>query len=237
MMFKDSVPIFKLQLKIALKEKMTFIYSLIIPIVVLLLNNRASLNNSETLYTYWSYIVVTSILNSFMINFIRMREDGSLKTLSYMVGSKTSIIFNKYLVQLLIIEIEIFIFDLAISLLGVRYSLSFYLYGFLMTLITTTLAIAATSILFRLRVKQGTFNIIINIILFWGLFLLTLRPSGILNYLFTIINPFQFVLSIYNFINNSVFLNGLVVICALVFLVVSYFNLRNLSVKSQLNRV
>lgn len=236
-MLKNGLATFKLQLKIALKQKIVFFYTLIVPIIVLFMNNRAEFKDQRALYIFWAYIVVTSILNGFMINIVDLRENGSLKTLSYMLGSKSVAIMASFLVQLIIIQVEILLFNLVVNFLVIRIPLTTFLYGFLMTFVTTVLTTAMLSIMFLFKVKQRTFNIFINLFLLVGIVLLGFRPSGIWNYLFTIINPFQFVLALYLIPQNSPILNYLVVGFAMLFLGIGYWNLHNISIKSQLNRV
>ncbi|WP_126322016.1 hypothetical protein [Companilactobacillus musae] len=236
-MLKNWLATFKLQFKIALKEKIVFFYTLVIPIIIVFLNNQSDFKDVGVLYIYWSYIVVTSILNGFMSSIVQLRENGSLKTLTYMVGSKSTIITASVFVQMIIIQVEILIFNLVVNFMVIQIPLMTYVYGILMTFITTIFATVTLSVMFLFKVKQGTFNVLINIFLLLGIGLLGFRPGGIWNYLFTLINPFQFVLALYSMPKNSILLNYLVMGFAVIYLGMGYWNLHNISIKSQLSRV
>lgn len=196
-MLQNDLAIFRLQLKIALKNKIVFFYTLIIPIIMLFLNRGANFRDGYVLYLYWSYIVVTTILNGFMMSLIQLRETGFLKTLSYTVGSKLSVILSSFLVQLLIIQIEIFLFNLVVLFLITPISPVTFLYGFLVTFLSSIVCTSMLSVLFLLKIKERTFNVVINIFLFVDIFLLGMHPTGVWNYLLTIVNPFQLVYELY----------------------------------------
>lgn len=228
---------FKLQLKIALKEKMVFFYTLIIPIIMVFINKGPSFRDNEVLYLYWAYIVVTTILNGFLMNVIQLRENGFLKTLSYLAGSRFSVVMSSFLVQLLIIQVEILLFNLVVTIFITPVSPWTFLYSFLVSFLAVFLCAAMLSGLLILKVKQNTFTVIINLFLLIGIFLLGIRPQRTWNYFLTVFNPFQLIYGLYNVPYTTVAFGIFEGTCTFVYLVMGFFIFDKISIKSQLSRV
>ncbi|MFC6175905.1 hypothetical protein ACFQAV_03605 [Companilactobacillus huachuanensis] len=197
-MFENDLAIFKIQTRIAMKERFYFIYTLIAPIIMVFLNKTEDFQDNEALYIYWSYIVVTTVFNGFLINLIRLRESGFFKTLTYLIGSKHSIVLANLLVQFLVIQLEIFLFNLIVTLFITHVSAVTFVYGFLVSFLSALLCSAMMSGLLLLKLRQGIFNLMISGFFIIGILLLGLRPHGLLNYVLTIINPFQLIYELYN---------------------------------------
>ncbi|CAJ1183692.1 hypothetical protein [Companilactobacillus paralimentarius] len=215
-MFENDWKLFKLQLKMIMQEKIVFFYTLIVPIIMAFLNNNLNFRGNEVLYIYWAYIVVTTVLNGFLMNLIRVRESGFFKQPSELIDSNFSILFTAFFAQLLVIQIQIFIFNLTIDCFITPVSSYTFLYGFLVSFLTTIISISMMSILLLFKCKQRTFYVIINFFLFGGLLLLSTRPEGVWNYILTMINPFQFIYALYSvpcIINSFSLILGVFTIC------------------------
>ncbi len=236
-MFENCLATFKLQLKISMKNKIVFLYSLIIPVVLMFVNQRSDYKNMNIVYSFWAYIVVTTILNGFMMNVISLRENGFLKTLSYMIGSKESIVISLFLEQLLLIEIQILLFNVILSLFIKPLAPIVFLYGFLVTGLATLLGTSMLSVLFLLKIKLQTFNTITSIFFLVGIVLLNINPSGIWGYISTAINPFQLVTEIYLIPYSLSALAWGSLGLSFGYLIMGFFILKNISIKSQLSRV
>lgn len=224
--------LFKVQLGIVLKEKIIFFYTLMIPIVVAFLNKGMNFHGGAVLYSFWSYIVVTTVLNGFLLNLIDLRESGRLKHLAHQVGSKFDVVVSAFFVQLLVVQLEIFIFNIIVQLFITPVSPYTFIYGFLVSFLATMCCVAMISFLFLLKIRKSHFNWIINILLFSGIILLRVRPRGIWNYFFTILNPFQFIYALYAvpyIINIDSLILGLI---TLSYLLMGYLILNRISVKS-----
>ena len=233
-MLENDWAIFKLQFKIAMKERIVFFYTLVIPFIMLFINRTEDFQDNEALYVYWSYIVVITLLNGFLMQVIHLRESGSLKTLTYMTGSKTSIILAVFLVQLLMIQSEIILFNLVVTLLVTHVSGLTILYGFLTSFLAATLCTAMLSGLMILKIKRTNFNLMINLFLLIGIILLGIRPSGVLNYWLTVFNPFQLIYGLYFLPMASGTFKILVASCTIIYLFIGIMILHKLSVKSRL---
>ncbi|MQS76354.1 hypothetical protein [Companilactobacillus halodurans] len=235
--FQDEWAIFKLQMKIALEDKIAFFYTLVIPAAMLFINKSQNFQDNASIYIYWSYIVVSTILNGFLLNLVRLRENGFLKTFSYIVGSKYPIIITSLFVQLLIIQVEILLFNFVVTIFITKVSWVTFLYGFLTTFWATIACAAMLSGLLLLKVKQASFNILINLFLLLGLIFLGLHPSGIWKYLLTIINPFQLIDVLYAIHYHYHLLGVVVLTFTIIYLIFSFFVFMKMSIKSQMKRV
>jgi len=233
-MFENDLAIFKIQIRIALKERFYFIYTLLVPIVMVFLNKTEDFQDNEALYIYWSYIVVTTVFNGLLINIIRLREGGFFKTLTYLMGSKHSIVLANLLVQFLIIQLEIFLFNLFVTLFITHISAVTFLYGFLVSFLATLLCSAMMSGLLLLKMKQELFNLLISCFFIVGIILLGLRPHGLLHYFLTLINPFQLIFGLYNLhcstFHEEIFLG----IIAIGYLIMGGMIFKGVSIKSHL---
>lgn len=197
-MLGNDWTIFKIQLQMAIKEKIVFFYTLIIPIIMAFFNKGPNFHGNEVLYVYWAYIVVTTVLNGFLMNLVKIRNNGFFKEESPLIESRFSILTTAFFTQLLIVQGEIMIFNLIVHLFVTPVSPYTFLYGFLVSFLTTIVSISMMSLLLLVKMKQFTFLIIINLLLLFGLVLLQIRPAGTWNYILTMINPFQFIYALYS---------------------------------------
>lgn len=234
-MFENDLAIFKIQIRIALKERFYFIYTLIVPIIMVFINKTQDFQDNEALYIYWSYIVVTTVFNGFLINLIRLRESGFFKTLTYLIGSRHSIVLANLLVQFLVIQLEIFIFNLFVTIFITHISLVTFLYGFLVSFLAALLCSAMMSGLLLLKLKQEIFNLLISCFFIIGIVLLGMRPHGLLNYFLTLINPFQLIYELYNVHCSSVYEGIFLGLIAVGYLIMGGMIFKGVSIKSHLN--
>lgn len=215
-MFEKDWNLFKLQLKMIMQEKIVFFYTLVVPIIMAFLNNNLNFRGNEVLYIYWAYIVVTTVLNGFLMNLVRVRESGFFRRPSNLIDSNFSILFTAFFVQLFVIQIQILVFNLVIDGFITPVSPYTFLYGFLVSFLTTIISISMMSLLLLFKCKQRTFYMIINLFLFGGLLLLNARPEGVWNYILTMINPFQFIYALYSvpcIINSFSLILGIFTLC------------------------
>lgn len=196
-MFGNDWVIFKMQLQMAVKEKIVFFYTLGIPIIMAFLNKGPNFHGNEVLYIYWAYIVVTTVLNGFLMKLAQIRSSGFFNRPSPLIESRFSVLMTAFFSQLLIIQAEIIFFNLATHFLITPVSPYTFLYGFLVSFLTTIVSISMMSLLLLLKIRQTSFTMIVNIFLLIGLLLLHVRPAGTWNFFLTAINPFQFIYALY----------------------------------------
>lgn len=234
LLFENDVAIFMIQLKIALKEKFYFVYTLLLPIFMVFLNKNLNFQDDGSLYIYWSYIVVTTVFNGFLINIIRLRESGFFKTLIFLVESKNMILLSNIFVQLIIVQLEILLFNIFVTLFITHLSLITFLYGFLTSFLATLLSAAMMVVLLFVKMKQDSFNFLIGSLFVLGIVLLGLHPNGILEYLLTILNPFQMIYELYIVHCSSSTLKFLIGGCTILYLAIAGFLLPKISINRYL---
>lgn len=234
MKFENDLAIFKVQLKIAFKDKFYFVYTLIVPIFMIFINKTQDFQDNESLYIYWSYIVVTTVFNGFLLNIIRLRESGFFKTLTYLMGSKYSIVLSNLFVQVVIIQLEILLFNLIVFLFIIKVSLMTFIYGFLATFLATFLVSAMLSGALLIRIRKSTFNLFCGIFFILGIALLGSRPSGVIEYVQTVLNPFQLIYGLYIFPCSTVGFQILIMLCVCGYLLIGAMMFKNISIKQRL---
>lgn len=233
-MFENDWAILKVQMRIALKDRFYFVYTLIVPIFMVFINKNQYFQDNESLYIYWSYIVVTTVFNGFLINIIRLREGGFFKTLSYLMGSSHSIVLANLLVQFFVIQLEIFTFNLIVTFFITHVSSATFLHGFLVSFLATLLSSSMMSGLMLLKMKQSYFNLLISIFFIIGIALLGVHPHGIWNYLLTVFNPFQLIYGLYAVHCNSTTYSIFIGVCVISYLIMGGLIFKGMSVKNRL---
>ncbi|AYE37894.1 hypothetical protein D1B17_04315 [Companilactobacillus zhachilii] len=233
-MFENDWAMLKVQMRIALKERFYFVYTLLVPTFMVFINKNQDFQDNESLYIYWSYIVVTTVFNGFLINIIRLREGGFFKTLSYLIGSRYSIVLANLLVQFFVIQVEIFLFNIVVTVFITHVSAATFLHGFLVSFLATLLSSSMMSGLMLLKIKQVYFNYLIAIFFILGIALLGIHPYGIWNYFLTLVNPFQLIYGLYAVHCNSTFYSIFISLCVVGYLIMGGMIFKGMSVKSRL---
>ena len=233
-MFENDLAMLKVQIKLALREKIYFVYTLLVPIFMVFINKTQYFQDNEALYIYWSYIVVTTVFNGFLINLIKLREGGFFKTLAYLIGSKHSIVLANLLVQVLVVQFEILFFNLTVTIFITHLSLLTFVYGFLVSFLATLLCAAMMSGLLLLKVNRLVFDSLIGLFFFFGIVFLGVHTIGVWNYILTILNPFQLIYGLYLVPCTSWRYQLLVGICTVIYLGLGMLVFRGISVQSRL---
>lgn len=233
-MFENDLAMLKVQIKLALREKTYFVYTLLVPIFMVLINKTQDFQDNEALYIYWSYIVVTTVFNGFLINIIKLREGGLFKTLAYLMGSKHSIVLANLLVQVLVVQFEICFFNLIVTVFITHLSLITFVYGFLVSFLATLLCAAMMSGLLLLKVNRMTFNVLMGGFFFLGIIFLDVHTVGVWNYILTVLNPFQLIYGLYLVPNTSWHYHLLIGSCTVIYLSLGLLVFKGISVRSQL---
>ncbi len=198
------------------------------------LNKTLNFQDNESIYVYWSYIVVTTVFNGFLLNLIRLRESGFLKTLTYLSGSRHSIVLANLLVQLIIVQLEIFLFNLYVTFFITHVSSLTFVYGFLASSLITVLCIAMTSIFFVLKIRRVVFNYLSGGIFTVGVLLLGVHPQGFNKALLTIFSPFQFAYGLYVIPCSTIKYAVFLAFCSLLYLIISVLVFKKFSIGEKL---
>ncbi len=199
---KDITTLFKVYMIDALSNKFAFVYNLLIPIVYFIYQNRhIALQNFNTttfkvVSYFWAYIIVVTILNNVIVGLIADRERGFYKQMLFIAGSKLKIMLSVFSVQLMVILIEITLFDIVVMLFVKSFSLHLILAGLLTVLITALPIALGTSLLFMFKFKLESVTIILSLLIFGMLFFMNIPNGQRLEGLITLINPASYVATV-----------------------------------------
>ena len=219
---RNDWALFKIQLTIAFKERFYFVYTLIVPMFMVFLNKTLDFQDNESIYVYWSYIVVTTVFNGF------------LKTLTYLSGSRHSIVLANLLVQLVIVQLEIFLFNLYVTFFITHVSALTFVYGFLSSSLITILCIAMMSIFFILKIRRAIFNYLAGGVFTIGVLLLGVHPQGVDKAALTVFSPFQFVYGLYVIPCSTIRYAVFLAFCSLLYLIISVLVFKKFSIGEKL---
>ena len=199
---KDIATLIKVYMIDTLSNKFAFVYNLLIPIVYFIYQNRhIALQNFNTttfkvVSYFWAYIIVVTILNNVIVGLIADRERGFYKQMLFIAGSKLKIMFSVFSVQLMVILIEITLFNVVVMLFIKSFSLHLMLAGLLTVLITALPIALATSLLFMFKFKLESVTIILSLLIFGMLFFMNIPNGQRLESLVTLINPASYVATV-----------------------------------------
>lgn len=102
-----------INIKTLLVEKVSFVWSIMLPVVVFWIN-KSDVKTFESLVYYWSYMVISSYVFGLGIYAVETRESGYLKTLFSINDSKISYIFGNIITQLIYVFVCLAIFNILV---------------------------------------------------------------------------------------------------------------------------
>lgn len=199
---KDVTTLFKVYMIDTLSNKFAFVYNLLIPIIYFIYQSRhITLQNGNHFNTttfkvvsyFWAYIIVVTILNNVIVSLIAYRERGFYKQMLFIAGSKLKIMCSVFAVQVMIILLEITLFNIVVMLFMKAFSLHLMLSGLLTGLITALPIALVTSLLFMFKIRLESVTIILSLLIFGMLFLMNISNGQHLESLITLINPASYV--------------------------------------------
>lgn len=114
----------------------------------------------------------------------------------FVAGSKLKVMFSVFSVQLMVILIEITLFNVVVMLFVKSFSLHLILAGLLTVLITALPIALATSLLFMFKFKLESVTIILSLLIFGMLFFMNIPNGRRLESLITLINPASYVAAV-----------------------------------------
>ncbi|WP_236008229.1 hypothetical protein [Levilactobacillus andaensis] len=233
-------------------DKMVLFYTLIAPMIFFVVADFSSHGHpfgvhdlASQLVGYWVYIVLVGVLNGFQFALIGMRESNFLKMFTVIAGDKRLIFFSNLAVQLLFIEIEVFVFDVVVLILNPAslILLPMMAGGLLLNLILIPIVAGFTNFLLILPLRTNLVSLMTTGYIFAGMFLMspgiTLAPW--LNDILAAINPCSYMLQFYSAgldILGRVSLPqvGLLLGVAAFYLLVGYYPVRHMKLQSNTNR-
>lgn len=236
-----------------LSNKFVFVFNLLLPTTYFLYQNgnywsRSSVSFSQStnliISYFWAYIIMVTILNNVIVAMIAQRENGFYKQLFFIVGSKWKILIANFLVQLAVLNGELIIFNVVVMTIFHNWYISLVLAGMLSAMIVAVPVALMSSLLFLLKVKIESINILVSILLL-GLFaLINLPESGALSNVINMLNPLTYIVEtsfqMMSLLLNKTFDYRMVltwVLVTAVYGVIGWFGTSKLSVHSIIDRV
>ena len=196
-MIKKIKSLVYFELNITLDNKIVLVYTLVFPIIFLLFNRNANITNDSYLYGYWSYIIVTGILSGIVAGTISMRESNFLKMFSYLAKSKGYVFVSNLISQIIVLELELLIFNIFSMLIARNFNIKIIIYCFLSSLIMIPLCGMFVSFFLVMKMRQNTFNVLLNGYLLIMLASFYVKFNTTITWILMAINPFVYFSNMY----------------------------------------
>lgn len=163
-------------LKSMLKDRITLVWTLIFPILLIIINFSVYQNSVKTiedkeilLVQFWSFMTIMILLNGIAVEIANIREVGALKSYVMLAGSKYPFILAILVSQILILFISITVISIIFMILFKLFSLKILLYAFIYILLIVPISfifLVVTSLPFKAS-SIATISTILSIALFY----------------------------------------------------------------------
>lgn len=236
-----------------LRNKFVFVFNLLLPTVYFIyqygkywFQPKGAFSQSTNLAIsyFWAYIIMVTILNSVIVAIISQRENGFYKQLFFIVGSKWKILIANFLVQLMVLNGELIIFNTMVMIVFHNWHVNLIIAGMLSATIVAVPVALISSLLFLLKVKIESVNILVSLLLF-GLFAsLHIPKSGAIQNILPLLNPLSYIVAtssqilslfFHHMFNYRIILIWLIV--TMIYGLFGWFATSKLSVHSVMDRV
>lgn len=183
-------------------NKFVFIYNLVVPTAFYgyrqMTSNQPILRPITqhmfvTLSFFWSYIIVVTLLNNFVVTLIAHRELGLLKQLFFIIGSKMKLIAALFFVQFILLSIELLLFNSVVLLISRQFSLVILATGVGVAWLSALPIALLCSALLLFKIKIESVNVLTGLLLFGLLFLTGLPTHVTLHAGLLLLNPMNYV--------------------------------------------
>lgn len=173
-------------IKSLIKDKLSFVWSITIPAIVLILSYD-SIKEPLELRFWWSYIIITSYLFGVGIHALTLKESGVMRTIFSIKKDNVSFFFGNLLTQIIYSFICLFIFNLIAGVLLKFDFIYLMLNSIKMIIICIPCALLGYNLTLINKVHANTVSTIANMIIF-GLFILMGTNSSL-----NVYNPLIFI--------------------------------------------
>ncbi|MDT0695536.1 hypothetical protein [Mammaliicoccus sciuri] len=163
-------------LKSILKDRITLVWTLIFPILMIIINFSVYQNSVKTiedkeilLVQFWSFMTIMILLNGIAVEIANIREVGALKSYVMLAGSKYPFILAILVSQILILSISISVISILFMALFKLFSLKILLYASIYILLIIPISfifLVVTSLPFKAS-TIATISTILSIALFY----------------------------------------------------------------------
>ncbi|GGK07415.1 hypothetical protein GCM10007063_32450 [Lentibacillus kapialis] len=203
----------KLFSKIAFRNKIGTIITLILPIILMFISNSKWLDESPSSHEllsviamWWGYIISMSVINGVAVNQIELREQGFLKQFKFISNSIIPIFIGNVISQFIFTFVSLIIFC-SVVVIAFGGSLAELTLVSCLTLIIITLPLSLyLSWVPSLPIKQETISSLVTLIIFPLLFLTTIffNSESFLSYLL-LLNPVELTQQLSKILLNQLF--------------------------------
>lgn len=197
-MIHDVLAISKLFISNLRYNKISLMFNLLFPTLYFFythqVGNSESHNTFNDVSFFWTYIIFVSILNFMILPVISYRESGTYKQLWLIVTNKHSIMMTIFLVHVVVIMLELIVFNLTIMFVNYVWQPQL-LVGSLLVLLVFGFAIyMELTILLIFKIKPETVTILTTILIFTLFSLITAKPDNFYFQMIFMLNPVRFIL-------------------------------------------
>lgn len=167
-------------IKALLKNKISFVWSIALPLVMFWIDKDAISSEIELIY-WWVYMVLCSYIYGIGLYALELRESGSLRTIFSIQRSSWSFFLGNLLTQILFCIISIGIFDIVV-IIAKEFSITHILFYSIYTiLVCIPFAFLSYVVTLLPSVHADTIRTIFSVVIF-GMFMLLSTDLAINRY-------------------------------------------------------
>ncbi|MGO0154368.1 hypothetical protein ACTL31_02085 [Leuconostoc mesenteroides] len=250
---RDIVALCKVYMINIIDNKFAFVYNLLLPSIYFIYKNinissatsHFNVATAEVIGNFWAYIIFVTILNNVVVSLIVQREQGFYKQMLFIVGSKIKILTAIFLVQFVIICVELSVFNILVMVVVHQLSFKLLFAGTVVALLSALPIALIGSILLIFKIKIESVNILLGLILFGLFFIMSVPTSYSITGMLNLFNPLSFVTEISIQVQNIVFNTGgvntsiwlQVLLVSLCYAGIGIYSISKFSVNAIANRV
>lgn len=213
----------KFNFKIIFKDKISIFWSIILPLVFLLINSHKKIDINEALI-YCAYIIVTSYIYGVGLRALRQRESGMCKFIFGLNYQKTKYFGALLISQIIYASLCSLIFCIGASFVLKISFLKLFSYDMVLVFLLINIGFLSYNLTLLKDVHVNSISTITDICVFVGVFLLN-SPSKI-----NLINPFyQIFLLINALIDKNFSYIGIYILIFVLTSVLSLYSIKNFS--------
>lgn len=225
-------------LKSILKDRITLVWTLIFPILLIIINFSIYQNSVKTiedkeilLVQFWSFMTIMVLLNGIAVEIANIREIGALKSYVMLAGSKYPFILAILVSQILILSISITVISIIFMILFKLFSLKILLYAFIYILLIIPISfvfLVVTSLPYKAS-SIATISTILSIALFY---IVNMQLFGL-----EWINPLHFLYKLGElFVHDFNHFSMMIPIIYVLYVVIGLYALIKLDINSKIIR-
>ena len=185
-------------IKMLIKDKISLLWSFMLPGITLLMNYKNLTNEWELSY-WWVYIIVCSYIYGVGVYALQLKEYGSLKTLFSINNSPWAFFLGNLLTQIIFCIISVNLLNVFVIIILPFSFLKLFLYSSIAIIVCLPVAFIGYNLTLVKKIHADTINTVFSMLIF-GSFMLLNTNSELNNY-----NPLAILSHVLINGNNGVF--------------------------------